>query len=222
MEKLFLAGGDPYAAARVLDPLVLPEFVRHGARTHMELAASSVADDFDISPPAISAWMEAARRRGVIARGTDTLDAEGRTLPEVEWNITPAGVNAHQRARWQAGVTVAWKVLRVMVPLAAAAFTLARILIGEDAFPDTGLLDKVQLGEVWDWQTIGPALAGAIGGAAGVLITLPILLAGRRRYFVVNASRVLAEQRAPLVAPAAGDVAPVAEDETRAREPILR
>ena len=85
--------------------------------------------------------------------------------------------------------------MRVVVPLAAAAFTLARIVLGEDVFPQTGLLDDVQLANVWEWEIVGPTVFGAIGGAIGVLLAMPWTLAGRKRHFVLHASRVLEEQQ---------------------------
>lgn len=40
MDELLRKPGDPYAAARVLDPLLLSEFVKHGLRiTHRERIA---------------------------------------------------------------------------------------------------------------------------------------------------------------------------------------
>ena len=123
-------------------------------------------------------------------RRVDTCDAAEQPLPQPEWDITAEGRDIHQKAGWQAAASVAFKVMRVAVPLAAAGFALAKLILGDDVIPDTGLIDEVKISGIWQ-SDMGPALMGMFAGMLPQLVVFPLLAASRRRHMIRGAVRFL-------------------------------
>jgi hypothetical protein len=194
MDELLRAEANPYGAARVLDRLLLPEFARFGARTHAELATSPPAREYGISSAAVAGWMEAARRRRLIARCADESDACGRRLSETEWELTPAGVTAGQRVRWRVLIGSGGKGMRWVVGLATVGFPAVRYVFGDGVVPEPGVLEDIHLADMLDslvGATLMSMLVGGLIGGLMVVLLLPWTQAGRRRHWVANASRLL-------------------------------
>lgn len=211
-DELLAKERDPHAAARRLDRLLLPELKRHGARTRAELAAAPNVQDFGVSSPAVAAWMESARRRRLIARCPDATNAVGGTLGESEWELTSAGASGYRGSYWSVLMTSTWKATRVIVPLAAGIFGVLRAVLGEDALSGGGLLPQVHFADLWDSivaATGGGFLVGLVVAAAAT----PWTVAGQRRHYVANASRVLEREYVVLSVPHAdGSVASASTD----------
>ena len=170
--------------------MLLSEFLAHGSRTRSELAEARSVTEFEISQTAETTGMDSARRRGLIIRRIDTCDAAERPLPQPEWDITAEGRRVHQKERWQAAARVALRAMRVVVPLAAAGFALAKFILGDDVIPDSGLIDEVNISGIWQ-SDMGPTLMGMVAGMLPQLAVYPLLAASRRRHMIRGAVRFL-------------------------------
>jgi hypothetical protein len=118
----------PMRPFRILDRVLLGEFLLTGAQTREALVQSAPACTYELSPPIVVAWMESARKRGFIVRRAETRDVEEQPLPMAEWELTSVGRDEAKRYARAADARQIIKVTLALVALVGSLLGIARAL----------------------------------------------------------------------------------------------